>query len=281
LEQTETKMKIGGRYKSKSRLSGFSLIEVMVVIGIISIVVGAILTQVNQLQQRATAEQGKVDDFQQARDFLDQIFRDSRQMGYPNIRNFDTTVAPFTTTSTSCTSTTWQATKANDCRIAVGLVKITPTMLEFEGDVDGSGTVSVVSYALNGSGACSTCLQRAQVAKVNGDNVTAQSNLTSSSYTVEVQNVQNTSGTPPIFSAYDSSGNAVTIGTGIDMDNNAATIAGIRTIEVKLSIASATAIDPKTGQQIEADIGGRVQVVNCSMATTGLTSSTGLQLTCQ
>lgn len=264
----------------KARSRGFSLLEIMVVIGIISLVLAAILTQVDQLQQRASAEQGKVDDFQEARDFLDQIFRDTRQMGYPNVRNFDATQsAP---TNGCVTGTTWQTTLANDCRIAVGLVKVSPTQLEFEGDVDGSGRVSIVSYMVNGSGTCSTCIQRAQVYKVNGDNVTGQSNLTSSAYTVEVQNVQNPTS---IFSAYDATGAAVTIGTGIDFDNNPNLIASVRTIQAQLKIASSSAIDPKTGQQLEADIEGRVQVVNCSMApvtsSAAKVSSNGLQLTCQ
>lgn len=242
---------------------GFSLIELMLVLVIISLVVAAILTQAQQVQQRAVAEQGKVDNFQQARDFLDQIYRDARQMGYPNLRNFDTTVG------------VWQSTLANDSRLAVGLVKLSTTQLEFQGDVDGSGTVSVVSYMVNGSGTCATCLQRAQVAKVNGDALTGQTNFSTSSYSIEVQNVQNTS---TVFTAYDTSGNAITL--PIDITNNAAMVPTVRTIQMQLSIANAAAIDPQTRLDLEADIEGRVQVVNCSMATTGLVTN-GINLTCQ
>jgi prepilin-type N-terminal cleavage/methylation domain-containing protein len=250
-------------HKGRVPAGGFSLIELMAVIVILCLVFAGILTQLEQAQQRAVAEQGKVDDFQQARDFLDQIFRDTGQMGFPNVRNFNTSVG------------TWQSPLLKDHRLAAGLVKLTPTQLELQGDVDGSGNVSVVSYMVNGSGTCSTCFQRAQVLKVDGDPETGQTNLTASAYNVEVQNVQNTAS---IFSAYDSSGNAIAL--PIDIDSDPTEVADVRVIQVNLTIASPSAIDPKTGQQLEADIGGRAQVVNCSMATTGL-SVNGVQLTCQ
>jgi prepilin-type N-terminal cleavage/methylation domain-containing protein len=249
--------------KPQSLSRGFSLIELMVVVVIVTLVLGAILSQVEQVQQRAAAERGKVDDFQQARDFLDQIFNDARQMGYPNARNFDVS------------SGVWQSPLVKDQRLAAGLVKLTTGQLEFQGDVDGSGTVSVVSYMVNGNGNCSTCIQRAQVSKVNGDPLTGQTNLTSSAYTVEVQNVQNTNS---IFSAYDGLGNSIAL--PIDITSNASAIANVRVIQIKLKIASPTSVDPKTGQQLEADIDGGVEVVNCSMATTGLQVN-GIQVSCQ
>lgn len=251
------------RNTRRAHARGFSMVELMIVILMISVVLGAILTQLEQVQQRATAEQGKVDDFQQARDFVDQIYNDTRQMGFPNVHNFDVSIG------------TWQAPLTKDHRLAVGLVKLTSSQLELQGDVDGSGTVSVVNYMVNGSGSCSTCVQRAQVTKVDGDPLTGQTNLTSSSYNVEVQNVQNTTS---IFTAYDDTGAAITL--PIDIDSNPTTIPKVRTIQISLSIASPNSVDPKTGQQLEADIGGRVQVVNCSMATTGLTVN-GIQVTCQ
>jgi prepilin-type N-terminal cleavage/methylation domain-containing protein len=257
-------MKAIRHHTPQTPFRGFSLIELMAVIAILSVVSAAILTQLEQVQQRAVAEQGKVDDFQQARDLLDQIARDTRQMGYPNIRNF------------SPPSGGWTSPLVNNPGLAAGLVKLTSTQLEFQGDVDGSGNVSVVSYMVNGNGNCSTCIQRAQVLKVLGDPLTGQSNLTASAYSVEVQNVQNTTS---IFTAYDASGNSVAL--PIDITSSPTSVANVRVIQVNLSIASPSAVDPKTGQQLEADIGGRVQVLNCSMATTGLVSATNIQLTCQ
>jgi prepilin-type N-terminal cleavage/methylation domain-containing protein len=243
--------------------NGFSLLEILVVVAIITIVLGAVLMQIQQVEQRATAEQGKVDDFQQARDFLDQVLRDTHQMGYPNIRNFDPTVITFASP------------EVNDYRLAVGLVKLSATQLEFQGDVNGTGTVSVVSYAVNGDGTCTTCIERAQVTKVTGDPVTGQPNL-AGSYSLAVQNVKNTTS---IFTAYDSSGNSIAL--PIDIDTNPTIIPTVRVIQITLTVASPTVTDPKTGQQLEADIGGRVQVVDCSMGSTGMTSTTGIHLTCQ
>jgi prepilin-type N-terminal cleavage/methylation domain-containing protein len=251
-------MAIRGCRPAETRAQGFTLIELMVVMVILSVICAAIFSQIAQIQQRAVAEQGKVDDFQQARDFVDQIFRDTRQLGYPNLRNFDISTG------------TWQSPLIKDHRLAAGLIKATSTQLQFEGDVDGSGNVSIVSYLINGNGNCANCLQRAQALKVDGDPVTGQTNLTSSSYTTEIQNVKNTNS---IFSAYDSFGNAITL--PIDIDNNASTVASVKTIQVSLTVASTSSVDPKTGQPLEADVASTVQIVNCSMATTGAS------LTCQ
>ena len=248
---------------------GFSLIELMVVVAIISLVLGAILTQVRQVQQRATAEQGRVDDFQQARDFTAQIVRDGRQMGYPNIHNFDIS--------------TWQIPYINNSQAAVGLVKLTSTELDFEGDVDGSGTISEVSYKMNGDGACAQCMERAQAGKITGNPLTQLA----TTYVQEVQNVQNSaSATDPIFSAYDAEGNPITL--PIDITNNPTTVPQVRLITVNLSVANPTSIDPQTGRQLEAEISGNIQVVNCSMAATetqlqalSVTIPGNVQLTCQ
>jgi prepilin-type N-terminal cleavage/methylation domain-containing protein len=252
------KMAIRGYRPTEMRERGFTLIELVIVMLILSAICAAVFSQIEQIQQRAVAEQGKVDDFQQTRDFVDQVFRDTRQIGYPNVRNFDVSAG------------IWQSPLINDSRLAAGLIKATSTQLQFEGDVDGSGNVSIVSYMLNGSGNCSNCLQRAQAAKANGDPLTGQTNLTSAAYSTEIENVTNTSS---VFSVYDSSGIAITL--PIDIHNNASAVASVKTIQVNLTVSSATSVDPKTGQPLEANVTGTMQIVNCSMATTG----TGL--TCQ
>lgn len=256
---------------------GFSLIEMMVVIIIVSIVIAAVLTQVNQTQQRATAEQGKLDQFQAARNFVDQISADARQMGYPNIHNVDSTTLGIAAGSPYFDST----------QVAAGLLKLTNNQLVFEGDVDGSGAVSIVSYTINGDGACATCLERAQVAKTANATVSNSAYLTAAlalvttgSYSAQIQNVQNaTSATNPIFRAFDSTGAAIAL--PIDIGTSAVNIANVRTIQISLDVSDPTKVDPKTNQALEANITSRVQIVNCSMATTGLSTPGGLQLTCQ
>lgn len=261
---------------------GFSLIEMMIVVLIVIVVISAVLKQVDQVEQRSTAEQGKLDALQDARTFLDQMSTDARQMGFPNVHNFDTSVTPGT--APSCGAAAWQSPLMNDCRLAIGLVKISSTELLFEGDIDGSGQVSIVSYKVNGDGNCTNCLERAQVYKSSTSGLAASAYLTSdqtavgSSYSTEIQNVQNyNSGTNPIFKAFDDTGAAVSL----PQDITGSTIATIRSIQIYLDVANPAKLDPKTHQQLEANMVSRVQVVNCSMAATGLSTAGGIQLTCQ
>lgn len=273
---------------------GFSLIELMVVIVMISLVMAAVLSQVRQVQQRSTAEQGRVDDFQQARDFMAQVVRDGRQMGYPNSHNYDLNATPSTVPGCIGGTAAWVTNLVgglpmyyNDCRMAAGLIKLTPTELDFGGDMDGSGNVEIVSYKINGDGACANCMERAQVNKANGSPLTQATTI--GNYVEEVQNVQNAgSATAPIFSAFNASGGQIVLGTGIDMIANPATVAQVRAIRVNLDVANPTSVDPQTKKQLESDITGTIQIVNCSMATTqatlaaaGITSPGYVNLACQ
>jgi len=69
-----------------ARESGSTLVELMIAIAILAVVTGAILSQLGTASQRISAEQVKVDNFDEARDFVDQFFRDINQIGYPNGR---------------------------------------------------------------------------------------------------------------------------------------------------------------------------------------------------
>lgn len=280
-------MRIQKHQSKTSSARGFSLIELMAVIVIMSVVLAAVLTQVSQVEQRSSAEQGRVDDFQQARDFMAQIVREGRIMGYPNIHNFDTSG-----TAPACGA--WQLTPINDCGLAVGLVKLTPTELDFEGDVDGTGNVSEVSYKINGDGLCALCMERAQKCKGTGNPLTQAGTNgnggvdrcgNTSSWVQEVQNVLNTANVAsPVFSAFNASGVQIVLGAGIDINTTPTSVAQVRVIKVNLDVANPTSIDPKTRQQLEADITGNIQIVNCSMATTAATLGITIgqvQLTCQ
>src|ERR1700722_13464689 len=90
---------------------GFSLVEMLIVIAILATVTGGIFLQLNTAQQRITTEQVKVDNFDEARDFVDQFFRDINLIGYPNA-HMERVFLPILTTA------------EHDIRVAVGLVKI-------------------------------------------------------------------------------------------------------------------------------------------------------------
>jgi prepilin-type N-terminal cleavage/methylation domain-containing protein len=230
---------------------GFTLLEMMVSLLIMGIVTGAVFSQMKTAQQRMSTEQAKVDDFQQARDFVDQFFRDINQIGDPNIRMFDQTKIAFV------------APLMNDSRLAVGLVSIGDTSIVFEGSVNGIGTVQSVQYKLNGFGTCALCLQRSQVDKANTVNPWQQG----TNWGTEVNDVQSN----PIFKYYDTNGNPIAASPVVDISTaaGAQTIANVKTIQISLRIQNPAIVDEKTRQPIESVFEGKVSLNNCSMAVNG------------
>lgn len=243
------------RNSRAARQAGFSLIELLIVIAILGLVVGAVFSQVGVAQQRLNAEEIKLDDFQQARDFVDQFFRDINQAGSPNIRMFDPTSAGFTA---------FQTPNVNDSRLAVGLVTIDSNAITFEGAVNGSGTVQTVTYKVNGAGTCTYCLFRSQTDKINGSSVTAQS---TPNWGTEVNDVDLTKA---IFRYYQYDGTQITaLPVDISTAAGAQTIANVKTIQINLTIRNPNVIDQQTGLPIETTFEGEISLNNCSMASVG------------
>src|SRR5882724_12124930 len=240
-----------------ARQRGFSLLELLLVIAILSLIVGAVFSQMGDAQQRLNAEEMKLGDFQEARDFVDQFFRDINQAGTPNIRMYDPTVVANGFDVTNQTSL------MSNSRLAVGLVSIANDSITFEGSVNGTGTVQSVTYKINGSGACTYCLQRSQVDKATGL-PTAQ--LTN--WGTEINDLTNNTTTFPIFKYYQYDGTQITT-LPVDITTDPATIAKVKTIQINLTIRNNAIIDQKTGQPIETSFEGEVSLNNCSMASTG------------
>jgi prepilin-type N-terminal cleavage/methylation domain-containing protein len=243
----------------RSRQAGFSLIELMLVIAILSLIVAAVFSQLGIAQQRLAAEENRLDDFQQARDFVDQFFRDINQIGTPNARMFDTTQT-FTPSLTTQTSYSWADTHINDSRFAVGLVKIDNNEIRFEGSMNGSGTVQSLIYKVNGSGSCSACMQRSQADKVSGDPLIGQN----TNWGTEVNDVVTTA----VFTYYQYDGTKITIPTGgIDYTTqaNANILANVKTIQINLTIRNNNVVDHQTGLPIETSFEGEISLDNCSM----------------
>jgi prepilin-type N-terminal cleavage/methylation domain-containing protein len=238
---------------------GFSMLELLLVMAILSLIVGAVFSQMGDAQRRLNAEEMKLGDFQEARDFVDQFFRDINQAGTPNIRMYDPTVVANGFDITNQTSL------LSNPRLAVGLVRIANDAITFEGSVNGTGTVQSVTYQINGSGSCTLCLQRSQVDKAIGL-PTAQLK----DWGTEINDLTNNLTTFPIFKYYQYDGTQITIPPGgIDITTNAAMIATVKTIQINLTIRNNTIIDQKTGQPIETSFEGEVSLNNCSMASTG------------
>jgi prepilin-type N-terminal cleavage/methylation domain-containing protein len=243
---------------------GFSLIEMMLVVGIMGIISAGILSQMNEAQQRGYSEQVKLDNFQEARDFVDQFFRDINQIGYPSSRLVDTTSLTWSPALTTQATYAWANTYIFDNRMAMGFVKIDANAVQFEGDMIGNGVVQSIIYQINGSGSCALCLQRSQVDKISADPLTGQA----TNWGTEVNDVL----TNPIFSYYKADGTQIpnaSLPIDISTSAGAQTLASIKTIKISLTIRNNSVIDRKTSQAIETNFEGEVSINNCSMATTG------------
>jgi prepilin-type N-terminal cleavage/methylation domain-containing protein len=235
--------------KSKPRetmpMRGFTLLETLVALIVMSVMMTAVLTQIGQIQQRARAEQVKLDIFQQSREFMDQFQRDLRQAGYPTLRMFDTTAWSPALASPS----------SGDSRIAVGITKIAADEIVFEGDADGDGQVDVLDFKRVTTGDNCPCLQRSQVLKSGGG----------TTFSTEVQNVQSAgTSADPLFVGYTGLGTAV---TSADMTTTAGqqALASVKTVQFTMKVKSDIK-DLKTNVAPETSLAGQVLLRNCSLA---------------
>jgi len=195
-----------GRSKKPIWQQGFTLLELMVSVAVLTAVVGVVVEGLTMLQQRNSMEMTKVDLTQESREFMDQIVSDIHQSGYPSLKMFDPATKPL---------------GVNDPGVSQGLVNVTPSSLQFEADVDGSGTVSEVFIQLNPlNGPCPCIIQRGTIAKQLW-----QGGQLPFFYT-EVNNLNNRD----IFRGYDNAGNNVPL-NGAPANNLAA-------IEITMNIRS-------------------------------------------
>lgn len=134
-------------------LRGFSLLELMLVVAILVIVMGVIVSGLTEMQQRNAAENSKVDTTQQTRDFIDQMVRDVHNVGYP---------PPIVMNPPQpCT---------NNAGVSCGIIFFSPTKIQYEGDLDGMGTVYQVTVELvppPGSNNCPCILRRGALDKAS------------------------------------------------------------------------------------------------------------------
>src|SRR5436305_2278835 len=179
---------------AERRDSGFSLIELMVSVAILLAVMAGVFAEIAKLEKVSRDEDLKRELFQNAREFLDQFSRDLHGSGAPNQRNFIT------------------GNDSNDY-VAVGLVKVGDSELDFEGDVHGDGVVSAVSYVYTAAAFAGQtnincpCIERAEITKIGGTAPLNQSNVASTvNHYAALENVLVPTGGTPVFSYFDKNG---------------------------------------------------------------------------
>lgn len=200
---------------------GFSLLELMVSLVILSIVMGVVVEGINTTQARNAVETNKLDLTQQTREFMDQIVNDIDQAGFPGLNMFDpATLNPAAGGNPICTQNN---------NLSCGLILVSATEIQFEGDVDGTG-VSFVDIKLNQpAGGCPCTIQRGTVAKPG----------TTPPFYTQVDNVMNTA----IFTAYAADGSQVALPANKASGN----LKNITAIGITLYVRSFQR-DAKTGQ---------------------------------
>jgi prepilin-type N-terminal cleavage/methylation domain-containing protein len=225
------------------RQKGFSLLELLLVVLLLTIVVGALFSQIERAQVRYKVEDQKLDLTQQEREFIDQFTRDLHQAGYPSVTVLGNQY------------------NLNSQYTAAGVWYISDTEIHMEGDVDGDGVVKSVVYTyFDGSGWTGPgpnpcpCLRRSSVAKQ--DNVAPSAQAAGTAYT-QVEKIVPVAG-QPVFTAYNASGGLVSINPAV---TDAATLKTIKSVGINLTTQGMTK-DNDAQKTLQVTMTGMARLVN-------------------
>jgi prepilin-type N-terminal cleavage/methylation domain-containing protein len=240
--------------KSRRREAGFSLIELSVSILVLVIVMGAVFSQVNNVQKNTHVESMKLDLTQQNREFVDQFARDLHMSGYPVGKIYQYGAQP------------------TDANVALGLVFVSPTKIRFEGDVYGDGNVYSVVYQYvqaDPNDPNCPCLRRSAQFKQAADPVVedpagAPKGQFPPVFYTEVQNIIDPTGMAQgIFSYFTATGAQVPVppaGLNGDLTGD---LAQIQTIDaVKVNVSTRSQQSDFHGQQVVNSISSIAQLEN-------------------
>jgi prepilin-type N-terminal cleavage/methylation domain-containing protein len=145
---------------------GFSMIEMLVAVVLLMAVLGVVVKGMTDMQRYSFTESSKTDAVEDARNFIDQVVRDIHMTGYPPPRA--TVVGGVTPYCTDALGTGVPNVAMRDNPgVSCGIIQFSPTTVIYEGDLDGSGTVSTVVLQLlaGPNGRCPCTVQRGVVTK--------------------------------------------------------------------------------------------------------------------
>lgn len=214
--------------------AGFTLIEMLISLAILITVTGAVFEQINSMQKKSASEAVNLDVTQQSRDFINQTVRDLHMAGYPSASMYS--VDPSKRPS----------------MVANRLVRVSPTEILMEGDVNNDGaveSVDIVYVSSDPNDPNCPCIRRSAQPKTDADSFNQPINL----FYTETQQVF-----PPgtgagqsgedLFAYYDQNGNPVDLSTGSDIKTlqGSANLAAIKTVKINLSMLT-NQRDPQSG----------------------------------
>jgi type II secretory pathway pseudopilin PulG len=171
--------------RNRNPIKGFSLLEAAIAVGVLLVLMVGVFRQIQRAQVHYRVENQKLDMTQQEREFIDQFARDLHQAGYPS---------PASINLTDLANAT----------VSAGITSISQTSLTMQGDLDGTGTVQIVTYNFSNAAGCpggTPCILRTVTPKAGG---------IPAAY-VEVQSLIANGAQ---FTAYDAGGNQVGLPLG-------------------------------------------------------------------
>jgi len=169
---------------------GFTILELMIAMGIFLVICGAMFGLLELSQKRYSSESQLSGSFQEARLGVDQILRDVNVSGYPSKNLFSN---PLNSNSYAVSPFAWEpgyngANSNNPCQVTL-TCNPTPAKFDLIVETDINGTVSWIRYQLK-----NTTLYRSVVAKSSINPVSATS--AAAVMTPFVENVMNNVGEP-------------------------------------------------------------------------------------
>jgi len=218
-------------YPRRGASQGFTLMEALIGLFILTLITAAIFSQLNQVQKASASEATKIDLTQQAREFVDQTVRDLHMTGYPRPDMYSPPLP------------------LSNHLVAAGLVRVSPTEILLEGDVETSGIVDSVDIqyvAADPNDPNCPCIRRTETAKADADPLAQAPGPNSISTQVEQvmppgvgpgQSGEN------LFTFFDKNGNQVPVAGGLDLTNSQ--IKSIQTVKINLNLLSPS-LDPAT-----------------------------------